>query len=42
MLIPLATEICTRIDLAAHRIDVRLPDGLRELNATRAGGAKSV
>jgi 16S rRNA processing protein RimM len=41
-LIPLAAAICTRIDLAAHRIDVRLPEGLRELNATRTGGAKSV
>ena len=32
LLIPLATEICTRIDTAARRIDVSLPDGLRELN----------
>ena len=42
LLIPLAAEICTRIDTAARRIEVRLPAGLRELNATRAGGAKSV
>jgi 16S rRNA processing protein RimM len=42
LLIPLAAEICTRIDIAAHRIEVRLPEGLRELNATKAGGAKSV
>jgi 16S rRNA processing protein RimM len=33
LLIPLAAEICTRIDTAARRIEVRLPDGLRELNA---------
>jgi 16S rRNA processing protein RimM len=34
LLIPLAAEICTRIDTAARRIEVRLPEGLRELNAT--------
>jgi len=34
LLIPLAAEICTRIDTAARRIDVRLPEGLRELNAS--------
>ena len=32
MLIPLAEDICTRIDPAARRIDVVLPDGLRDLN----------
>ena len=32
LLIPLAEEICTRIDVAARRIEVLLPDGLRELN----------
>lgn len=32
LLIPLAAEICTDIDMAARRITVRLPDGLRELN----------
>jgi 16S rRNA processing protein RimM len=32
LLIPLAEDICTRIDIAARRIDVLLPDGLRELN----------
>ena len=32
LLIPLASEICTRIDTAARRIDVNLPEGLRELN----------
>ena len=33
LLIPLAAEICTQIDTAARRIEVRLPEGLRELNA---------
>jgi 16S rRNA processing protein RimM len=33
LLIPLAEDICTKIDPAARRIDVLLPDGLRELNA---------
>jgi 16S rRNA processing protein RimM len=33
LLIPLAAEICPTIDLAAQRILVRLPEGLRELNA---------
>jgi 16S rRNA processing protein RimM len=32
LLVPLAEEICTRIDTAGGRIDVVLPDGLRELN----------
>jgi 16S rRNA processing protein RimM len=32
LLIPMAAEICTEIDLAARRITVRLPHGLRELN----------
>lgn len=32
LLIPLAAEICTRIDTAARRIEVRLPAGLRDLN----------
>ncbi len=32
LLIPLADEICTRIDPAARRIEVRLPPGLRDLN----------
>jgi 16S rRNA processing protein RimM len=31
LLIPLAEDICFRIDTSAKRIDVRLPDGLREL-----------
>jgi len=32
LLIPLAQEICVRVDTAASRIDVLLPEGLRELN----------
>ena len=32
LLIPFAQEICARIDVAARRIEVRLPEGLRELN----------
>jgi len=29
ILVPLAAEFCTRIDVKAKRIDVSLPDGLR-------------
>lgn len=32
LLIPLAEEICLRIDIAARLIEVALPEGLRELN----------
>jgi 16S rRNA processing protein RimM len=32
LLIPLAEDICVCIDVAARRIEVRLPEGLRELN----------
>jgi ribosomal 30S subunit maturation factor RimM len=32
LLIPLAEDICKRIDAAARRIEVVLPEGLRELN----------
>lgn len=32
MLIPLAVDICRKIDTAARRIDVVLPEGLRDLN----------
>jgi 16S rRNA processing protein RimM len=42
LLIPLAAEICTRIDMGARRIEVRLPQGLRELNAGKADAGKSV
>ena len=32
LLVPLAEDICRRIDIVARRIDVVLPEGLRELN----------
>ncbi len=32
VLVPLAAEYCARIDVAAKRIDVSLPEGLRDLN----------
>ena len=32
LLVPLAEEICTKIDVAEKRIEVVLPEGLRELN----------
>jgi 16S rRNA processing protein RimM len=32
ILIPLAMDICTKVDTAARRIDVVLPEGLRDLN----------
>jgi 16S rRNA processing protein RimM len=32
LLIPLAKEICVRVDIDARSIDVILPEGLRELN----------
>jgi len=32
VLIPLATDICTKIDPAARRIEVVLPEGLLDLN----------
>jgi len=34
MMIPLAEDICTRIQVAERRIEVRLPEGLSELNAS--------
>jgi len=36
VLIPLAVDICTKIDPAARRIDVALPNGLRDLNSPEA------
>jgi 16S rRNA processing protein RimM len=33
VLIPLAQDICERIDIPARRIDVILPEGLRDLNS---------
>jgi 16S rRNA processing protein RimM len=41
VLIPMAEEICTRIDTVAHRIDVRLPEGLLELNLRPDVSAKA-
>lgn len=32
VLVPLAAEFCTRIDVNAERIEVLLPEGLRDLN----------
>jgi 16S rRNA processing protein RimM len=32
LLVPLAEDICARIDIRARRIDVLLPEGLRDLN----------
>jgi 16S rRNA processing protein RimM len=32
LLIPLAQDICVRVDTGEHRIEVVLPDGLREIN----------
>ena len=40
LLIPLAQEICTRIDTAARRIEVILPEGLRELNRPQTSSRK--
>jgi 16S rRNA processing protein RimM len=35
LMIPLAEDICTRIEITARRIEVRLPQGLGELNAPK-------
>jgi 16S rRNA processing protein RimM len=32
LLVPLAQEICVRVDVSARSIEVKLPEGLRELN----------
>ena len=32
VLVPLAEDICTRIEITARRIEVKLPEGLRDLN----------
>lgn len=37
LLIPLAREICTRIDVGARRIEANLPEGLRNLNHQTGG-----
>jgi 16S rRNA processing protein RimM len=42
LLIPLAEEICQKIDPAARRIEVVLPEGLRELNRKAASGRSDV
>jgi 16S rRNA processing protein RimM len=34
LLLPLAIDICMRIDVIGRRIEVRLPEGLNELNAS--------
>jgi 16S rRNA processing protein RimM len=33
LLVPLAQDICTKIDVGARQITVRLPEGLRDLNS---------
>jgi ribosomal 30S subunit maturation factor RimM len=33
LLVPLAEDICKVIDVSARRIEVRLPEGLDDLNA---------
>jgi 16S rRNA processing protein RimM len=38
LLVPLAQEICTKIDTAARRIEVILPEGLRDLNRAASSG----
>jgi hypothetical protein len=32
LLVPFAAEICPRVDVEKQEIEVRLPEGLRELN----------
>jgi len=34
LLIPLALDICRQIDTTARRIEVWLPEGLRDLNSS--------
>ena len=36
LLVPLAEDICVRVDVAARRIEVVLPEGLRELSRTES------
>jgi len=33
LLVPLAEDICKSVSVAARRIEVLLPEGLRDLNA---------
>jgi 16S rRNA processing protein RimM len=37
LLIPFAEEFCTRIDLEHRRVEVQLPEGLKELNERSSG-----
>jgi 16S rRNA processing protein RimM len=41
VLIPLATEICRKIDVKARRIEVVMPEGLRDLNKKDSGKKKT-
>jgi 16S rRNA processing protein RimM len=41
VLIPLATEICRLIDVKARRIEVVMPEGLRDLNRHDSGKKKT-
>ena len=41
VLIPLATEICRKIDVGARRIEVVMPEGLRDLNRHDSGKKKT-
>jgi ribosomal 30S subunit maturation factor RimM len=33
LLVPLAEDLCPRIDVVGRRIDVRLPEGLKDINS---------
>lgn len=41
VLIPLATEICRKIDVSARRIEVVMPEGLRDLNRHNSSKKKT-
>jgi 16S rRNA processing protein RimM len=41
VLIPLAMEICRKIDVGARRIEVVMPEGLRDLNRHESGKKKT-
>jgi len=41
VLIPLATEICRKIDVGARRIEVVMPEGLRDLNRHNSSKKKT-
>jgi hypothetical protein len=40
ILIPLAVDICVGIDIANKRIRIAAPEGLLELNETKAAGGR--